>query len=492
MKIKRNHHAIIIILLLVALLKIPNLLEPYWYGDEGIYLTLGLAVRNGLTLYKDIHDNKPPLLYLVAAVTQTQFWFKFSMLAFHLATLIALYRLALLLFPKSSRAAPVTSALFAVLVILFEGNIANGEIFMVLPIVCGMWLFWILHNSKKPPRHATLKYGFVGVCLALGFLFKVPAVFDFIGILSFVILLASKNIRETFRQLFSKKIMALIIGFLIPIAGSIAYYSLRGALAPYLYSALLQNVGYLGSWSTGSHESGGLLKSGLFLRGLVLIGSLFVVWIGSLRHKLSLEFRFMAAWFLFSLFGALLSGRPYPHYLIEPAAPFALLFVYFFYERKQAARIATMFVGSLSIISYLYIHFWFYPILPYYQNFLSWAAKRQSTDSYFAYFGNTKRTYELAKFIALNTDPKDRLFIWGDEPYIYALSNRLPAGRYTVAYHVTDFNGYEETIKAIEKERPKIIVIMDNETRPFPQLTALLSETYTKTYSVDGASMYKL
>ncbi len=54
---------LLIIILLMILLRIPSLFEPYWYGDEGIYLTLGQAIRKGLLLYRDIHDNKPPLLY---------------------------------------------------------------------------------------------------------------------------------------------------------------------------------------------------------------------------------------------------------------------------------------------------------------------------------------------------------------------------------------------------------------------------------------------
>src|SRR3990167_10011079 len=93
-------HALVIVLLIVTLLRIPSLFEPHWYGDEGIYLTLGMAVRQGLTLYRDIHDNKPPLLYLVAAVAGTQFWFKFILMLLHLTTIVAFYHLSRLLFQK--------------------------------------------------------------------------------------------------------------------------------------------------------------------------------------------------------------------------------------------------------------------------------------------------------------------------------------------------------------------------------------------------------
>ena len=37
----------------VFLLRIPSFFEPYYYGDEMIYMTLGQGVRQGLTLYKE-------------------------------------------------------------------------------------------------------------------------------------------------------------------------------------------------------------------------------------------------------------------------------------------------------------------------------------------------------------------------------------------------------------------------------------------------------
>ena len=50
------------------LLRLPSLIEPEWYGDEGIYRTIGLALSRGEVLYRDIWDNKPPLLYWMCAL----------------------------------------------------------------------------------------------------------------------------------------------------------------------------------------------------------------------------------------------------------------------------------------------------------------------------------------------------------------------------------------------------------------------------------------
>src|SRR4030043_720965 len=64
------------LLLLVIIFRIPNFFEPYSYGDETIYLTLGEGIKKGVTLYKNLHDNKPPLLYITAAAAGNLFWFK--------------------------------------------------------------------------------------------------------------------------------------------------------------------------------------------------------------------------------------------------------------------------------------------------------------------------------------------------------------------------------------------------------------------------------
>ena len=62
--------SLLAIFLFFFLLRLPSLIEPNWYGDEGIYQIIGIAINNGSLLYTDIWDNKPPLLYLTYALFQ--------------------------------------------------------------------------------------------------------------------------------------------------------------------------------------------------------------------------------------------------------------------------------------------------------------------------------------------------------------------------------------------------------------------------------------
>src|SRR5258708_33232465 len=157
------------LLALIFIFRIPSFFEPYYYGDEMIYLTLGNAVRHGLTLYKQIHDNKPPLLYLTAAIAGNLFWFKAILAIWMLATCVAFFQLTRILFEKNKLAQKVSVIIFAILttIPLFEGNIVNAELFLIGPIIIAM----VLLLQKRGTLVA-------GLLLVIAALFKIPAAFD--------------------------------------------------------------------------------------------------------------------------------------------------------------------------------------------------------------------------------------------------------------------------------------------------------------------------
>src|SRR5690554_2837113 len=120
-----------ILLFAILVLRIPTLFEPYSYGDEMIYLALGEGIRDGLTLYRDIHDNKPPLLYFTAAVAGNLFWFKAILAVWHLITIYLFWKLITILFPDEQKKQLIAVTFFSVFTTLplLEGNIANAELF---------------------------------------------------------------------------------------------------------------------------------------------------------------------------------------------------------------------------------------------------------------------------------------------------------------------------------------------------------------------------
>jgi 4-amino-4-deoxy-L-arabinose transferase-like glycosyltransferase len=484
---------LVLFLVLIFLFRIPSFFEPYWYGDEGIYLTLGQALRKGLVFYRDIYDNKPPFLYLMAAISGSVFWFRMITAFWNLLNIVLVYLLAALIFERKSAAVWVVTLLFGFLTTFpwLEGNIANGEIFMIMPVCAGFTLLWNIlmkgGGKEKIKKRQALDFFLVGVLFSVGILFKVPAGFDFLAVLLFLLLVIKKynpkNLVLLVRQLFY-----LLLGLTVPVLLTAVYYGLMGTLKEYVVAAFLQNLGYLSSWSGGQRLP--LWQKEIFWRGIILMGILGAIWIKA--KKISKSFLLICLWFLMALFGSFLSGRPYPHYLLQVVAPFCFLAGFLLIKLKKTE---VLFLGlSLFLVffSIFYYKFYFYATVPYYKNFLDFALGIKSKEKYYEYFGGeVVKNYRLAKFIRERTGDDERIFIWGDSPILYALSRRLPAGRYTAAYHISDFGGYKETMESLRRVGPKYIVWMNSEKKPFEELMGFLRAGYVKLEPMGGGVVYR-
>src|SRR5665647_1501132 len=139
LKLVNKYKYFLFLAVIFLFLRLPSLFEPYWYGDEGIYLVLGQGIRKGLTLYTQIHDNKPPTLYYLAAIGQTVFGFRLLLMVFMALTVFLFYKLASLLL--SAKKTKIATLIFLILssIPLIEGSIANAEVFMLLPTILGFY-----------------------------------------------------------------------------------------------------------------------------------------------------------------------------------------------------------------------------------------------------------------------------------------------------------------------------------------------------------------
>jgi len=466
---------LVLILGLVLFLRLPSLFEPFTYGDEGIYLTLGQALRKGFVFYRDIHDNKPPLLYFLAALTGSFIQFRLLLFFWSFLTIFVFYELALLIFSKNKKAVAIATAAFAILTSLhtFEGNVANAENFMMLPTIAGFYLF-LKNNTQKA---SLLVWLLIGCLFSCATLFKVPAAFDFAALLILMALISKP--RAILKNLF-----LLITGFLLPILLTLIYYVAKGSFQQYLTAAFFQNIPYLASWASDKNQTIGLPLALISRGGLIFAVVAFLL---VCRKKISTEIKLIVLWFSFSLFAALLSSRPYPHYLLQTIPALTLSFGLFFFKNKQ--KIIPFVLTIIFIASFLIFKFWHYPNFSYYQNFYQYFLRLKTKEKYFAYFGNhTKTIYQFSEYLKTHTQPEEKIFIWGNQPSIYALSERLPVGRYTVAYHIQDFDGFEETMRLLTANSPRYIITEAG--IPFPSLEIFLQSNYTLELQSDRLSLF--
>jgi len=474
----RKNRALLLTLLVVIFLRIPSLFEPYWYGDEGIYFAVAETLKRGGILYRDTTDNKTPLIYYLFALLQTQFWVRTIALVWVLTNAVFIYFLGKALFGK--KGALVATLVFGLLssLPLLEGNIANGELFFILPTTIGFFLI----TSAQFLNFSISQFLPSGTLFAIAFLFKVPALADLGAALTFLL-----SIQTSFKN-FLRQTTSLTLGFLLTILPFVGYFAFRGCFPEFLAASFFNNLPYTVAWGGGIFSARALL----LLKSLLLLFFFFVLFI--FRKKVSSSTLLIYPWLLFSFFGATLSNRPYPHYLIQVVPAFSLLLGKLFGQKQ---RVLDLFLVSLVTflglklfnLSFLNLKYQ----IAYFKNFKDFVVEKKSEKQYLAFFDPiTPRNYQIANFLRERTTDNEKIFVWGDQALIYALSHRSAVGRFVAAHHINDAKGaQEETLNALKKERPKYILIDAGTKFPFPELCKLLGEDYNKEGQFEAIEVYQ-
>lgn len=482
---------LIIIILAFILLRIPSLIEPLWYGDEAIYQVIGDGLNSGRSLYSEIWDNKPPLLYYVYALANSDiFTIKFLSLIFGALSIIPLFFLSKKLF--TNKLSYLTSIIYSLLfaIPILEGNIANAENFMLLPVITAGFLIYTNTIVNKPnAKIINIKYFTAGLLLGISFLFKIVAVFDliafllFLGIYNYNHHIANKNIYPKLKKII-KHTSIILSGFIIPVFLISIIYIFNGNFAAFIQSAFLENIGYV------EYANTFIIPQGLLvLKLLILITALIIIF--RFGKSLSPSVLFIFLWFTFSLWNSLFSGRVWTHYLLTVLPVFALVAGLLFSKSKPIRLISYFAIAITIYISNTHFKLNDKSIqnsIQYYANFISYITGASSIDEYRRFFdSDVHRDYAIAKYLKSNTTRTDNVFIWGNNPQIYHLAGKLPPGRYTVAYHIIQNPGAaRETSKDLQISQPKYIVLLDTE----PEYPYSLNN-YVYVYNIKGARIYE-
>lgn len=470
-----------------TLLRIPSLVEPDWYGDEGIYQVIGRAILNGRLLYSEIWDNKPPLLYIYYAfVNGDLFWIRLLSLVFGIGAIISFYLLSKNIFANKKLPIYLSTISFSVLfgLPLIEGNVANAENFMLFPIILSLLLVTKLKSTSKSIIPITS-----GFLLSIAFLTKIVAIFDlsaFILIL-FCLRFSKNSLINVRHHTLSKPLefvkalkqeVLILISFLTPIMLVSLFFIFRGAFTDYIRATLSQNVGYVG-YANYLFIPQGLLVLKL---GLLIFGSFLIV---IYRKKLGTSGIIIYSWLMFSMFNAFFSGRPYPHYVLAILPSLCLLFGSIFIFRKNFIFNIIVFITPLVLINK---NFNFYTkIFPYYNNYFEFLTEKKSVQKYQAFFDKaTPVNYKIAEFIRNNTARHESVFLLSDRSPIYFLSDKLPPGRYIVEYHISFYNdAVAETQKALNEKKPKYIIVTKK------RFLGDFVKNYVPKYQLDGVDIYE-
>ncbi len=459
------------IILLTLIFRIPSFFEPAWYGDEMIRLVVAKEWFGGATLYSEIFDNSPPLLYLIFGLAPDLFWLKFLAFIWAATAAIVFYLLAKK-FAKNFKLGKIYPVLAVAIFILltstpiFEGNIATAEIFILAPVISAMFLVWEENFGSKPflPILA-------GILASAATMVRIQALTDLAAVAVFLIFF--KNFKSVFG----------VFGgfFLVWVAIFLIFFS-TGNWPSFASSVFLGNFDYV-NYANQLFFPLGLLILKVFL-------TIFVLAILFQFKNFFTKFEiFIIIWLTLSFLGVSIGGRGFPHYLLQITPAVSLLIATI--VRKRVLDFAKIFVFLIIFVSFFSLGQFYLPkTFSYYRNFLTNFAR---DDDYKNWFGErVVQSETIANYILSKTSAEDKIFVLADAPEIYFLTGRAPASKYVVSYHLNfQKEARSETLKTFLQEFPKIVVVYPEGEKQFPQAISFLVKNYKKTLKINSSQIWE-
>ncbi|MBV9281053.1 MAG: hypothetical protein JOZ41_13305, partial [Chloroflexi bacterium] len=113
----------------------------------------------------------------------------------------------------------------------------------------------------------------------------------------------------------------------------------------------------------------------------------------------------------------------------------------------------------------------------------SYAAYRDQVDDH------VTRNIRVAR--ALSALPPGRLLVWGNTPWVYVLSDRLPATPYTSALRDPEVPGETAALRrAVDREVPEVVVVVRPPAPPLGRAAGALARLYRPVRTIANATIY--
>lgn len=461
---------------ITALTRLPGLVSARAFNtDEATLAVLGRTLSGPGTMYVDAADHKPPLAFAAYGFVQRLTGSDDLRYVRGLVALLVIATALVVAVEARDRWGDRAMWVGGMAVVLTaaalgpaDAQAANFEMFTLLPIAVA-----VVAGRRNEPWVA-------GAAVAVAALAKQPAAVTAIPVA--VALWQQGRLRALLRAAAAGLLATTII--VIPFG--------PGRVLEW---ALLRNDGYL------SLDAEGLTTGAVRLLAMAGLGLAFwcgvwllVVgaWTRPRRRELA-RWPDLDLWLLLAVsLAATLPGlRFFPHYLIGAVPAVALL------AAKGAARRPTWIrpaVAATAVASTVALGLaWYETSLP---------VERGET--------------EVAAYISANTDPTDKVLVWGNLPEIYWRADRLPAGALTHNNLLTAYSGrkpqlttdadladrdlYEEYVDRVREDRPALIVdiaaadIRGGEFAPlegYELLQDFVDTDYEQVADLDGVIIYR-
>jgi 4-amino-4-deoxy-L-arabinose transferase-like glycosyltransferase len=503
-------------------LRVVGLFRPCLSDDEATYCVVGREMLSGRTLYRDVVDHKPPLIYFTYAATQALGGPTGGMRLLHLLTALVVFSTSLLIGRIARDRGPglagtsvddrravsfVAAALYVVFsttLFDFDSQAANCELFMMLPLTASVLVY--LHGGGGRRRWLSLLA--TGALVAIATLYKYQAA---IQLPLFALHLTWVRRRRPAALMVDLAAMTAGLAAVLGAAAAIARLTgaWEGAWFWFRFNFAYIKQGFRLSelLARGTARVSYAVLPALFLWILGVRAAVLSLRQPSLRRPLTLDDPqrtdlFLAGWLLVSAIAVTTGGRFFGHYFHQTTAPLAVLAAP---AAVRLARSRPRLVGAaVGIPAALF--------------FLLGLLHSQVV----AAAGDPDPDYPaIAAYINARAAPSDALVVWGNAPVLYFEADRPLGSRFVFSNYLTGLSPATRTqtdpnadasanvvpeswgmLEAdLRERRPRFFV----DTSPgnigayakfpparFPRLQAILDRDYTPIGEVGGARIFAL
>lgn len=405
------------IILLNFLLCLPGLWVPYFNMDEATNATFARFINQGeLDLAYYLGDTYFLTHFLYAWVYH--FVASNSLVAIHIVhafwkslTILALYWAGRKM--TSRQVGLWASFFYCVFSIAFmskDFHTPSAESFSLLPATLSAGFAFRAINSKK-----VRSYFLSGIFAALATLFKAP-----MGVILVALnLLVFLNPRNKLRSFFALNLGFIVI-FFLPVFFVTPLFSGFSLLYDKIQETQMVYIGHFEDMSFLYWGLKFLIRSSivfLCLLAMVVFATYNFRDLFSWDEKQEPHWQkifFLFTWFFLAWVSVAIGKRVFYHYFVFTLAPLALLggagFVRFCERGKDK-----------GVFYFLRKHLWFFVMFPPVCGFID-GATNTSTQA--------PNLVPILSYIQKNTQPDDRIYVWGEVPQVYFLSGRLPASTF--------------------------------------------------------------
>ena len=457
----------IVLLGIVFVLHVPMFTTPVWDNDEAFIATVAEVMSHGGDLYVDVFDRKPPAVFLLYqgtfAVTGTSELWAPRLLG--VASLAATAGLVATFARRrfGDRAAVIAGVLAALTTATLlprDAQSANFEVFMLPGIAAAM----VLADRRRP--------GWAGLALGVAACVKQTALTTLLPL----VWVAWRDRRW--------RSIGLVVGATaIPLVVAALVYGPRD----FVFWVFTGNQGYLdvgGDWGLVVSRMA-RMTLWIALLNVALVVLLPVAWRDRVRD---LD---VWLWLLSGVVGAFAGLRFWGHYYWQVLPPLCVLAAG---ALVRAPRWTAPVVGVTAVIA-------------------AGATGLALLDPDVAPAEPWK---PIAEYVEANTEPDDRIFVWGHVPEVYWASDRLPATQLVTTGFLTGHTGgrppervgmdlavpgvWDDFLERLEADPPAMILVTTDsgirsaEHYPpdrFPPFDDFLAEHYERVDTVNGVDIYE-